>query len=242
MSWAARHLCNGCKVQRSVWKHGSSWRCDMERRPPVGFAGKLQASKDAVQCNIIEFVLDCRQFVRKRGACHQRDPFSDCLVFKERVENTGVSVVSWSTKKNLFAMTIVKAKFHRRCKLLVSDVIIRGPLQKGKERKKRVYNCGSLPFIFSSAHSLPHPASIKSHKGWTVLNPRTNSSNNAESGISSLYFLLNPLKFAYTRITTWTFVGTDGYLVLISSVIAFLRRPAALLPPARPSLANSSWN
>lgn len=130
----------------------------MERRPPVGFAGKLQASEDAVQCNIMEFVLDGRQFVRKRGACHQRDPFSDCLVFKERVENTGVSVVSWSTKKNLFAMTIVKAKFHRRCKLLVSDVIIRGPLQKLQKGKKesREYTTAEAYPLSSHRHILCH--------------------------------------------------------------------------------------
>lgn len=95
----------------------------MERSSPIGFAGKLQASKDGVQRDVIKFVLDRRQFIRERRACHQCDPFSDCLIFKERVENTSVSVVSWSTEKNLFAMTIVKTKLYRRCEILVSDVI-----------------------------------------------------------------------------------------------------------------------
>lgn len=68
----------------------------------------------------MKFIFDCRQFVRKRGTCHQRDLFSDALVFEERVENAGISVVSWSTEKHLFAMTIIKAKLNRGYEILVS--------------------------------------------------------------------------------------------------------------------------
>lgn len=135
----------------------------MERRPSVGVIGKLLAPKDAVECHILELVFDGRQLICKRRTCHERDLPPDGLIFEERIENTGVSVVSWPPEKHLLAMAVAETKLEGRFIISVSKLQAQNQHLKGG-RKPPIHS-GSSPLIFSSAHSLPHPASIKSHVG-----------------------------------------------------------------------------
>lgn len=94
----------------------------MERGSSVRLIGELLAPKDVVERHILELVFDCCQLIGERRTRHERYLPPNSLIFEERIEHAGVSVVSWASKKHLLAVAIAETKLEGRFIISVSKL------------------------------------------------------------------------------------------------------------------------
>lgn len=109
---------------------------------------ELLTSEDLIERDCAEFVLYVGEFAGKGGPFKQGNPLAHRMVLSMRPKQAGIPVVGCAAKENLLTVDVGYAELEI---CFERSAITRDCL---------VHVWRDLPLTFTSAHSLPLPASI----------------------------------------------------------------------------------